>query len=92
MKKHDRKECLCLLKMFIWLLTSIVNVSNNTKCTSLNNQQCMMQVTFVNLHPNEYAQVLLCYPFSVNFDKYTGSCKLLMIYLIQYVFQTKKRL
>ena len=28
-------------KMFIGLLTSIINASNHTKCASLNNQQCM---------------------------------------------------
>ena len=28
-------------KMFMGLLTIIVNASNHTKCVSLNNQQCM---------------------------------------------------
>ena len=35
MKKHDIKQCLELLKMFIVLLGSIVNASNHTKCVSL---------------------------------------------------------
>ena len=30
-------------KIFIGLLTSIVNASNHTKCVSLNNQQCIIQ-------------------------------------------------
>ena len=39
--------------MFIGLLTSIVNVSNHTKCIPLNNQQCMIQPALINLHLNE---------------------------------------
>ena len=42
--------------MFIGLLASIVDDSNNTKCISLNNQQCMVQPTVINLHPNEYSE------------------------------------
>ena len=42
-------------KMFIGLLTSVVNASNPTKGVSLNNQQCLIQPT-LNLHPNEYTQ------------------------------------
>ena len=41
-------------KMFIILLISVVNVSNHTKCVSLNNQKCMIQPTLINLHFNEY--------------------------------------
>ena len=32
-------------KMFIVVLSSIVNASNNTKCISLNNQKCEIQPT-----------------------------------------------
>ena len=39
-----------ILKMFIRLLTSTVSASNHTKCVSLNNQKCMTQPTFINLH------------------------------------------
>ena len=42
--------------MFIGLLASIVDDSNHTKCISLNNQQCMVQPTVINLHPNEYSE------------------------------------
>ena len=45
-----------LQKTFIGLLASTVNASNHTKCISLNNEQCMTQPTFINLHPNEYSQ------------------------------------
>ena len=64
-------------KMFIRLLTSIVNTSNHTKCVSLNNQQCMIQSTLINLHPNEYTQGLHYYPFAVNLDRCVGSCNTL---------------
>ena len=37
---------------FTGYLASIVNVSDNTKCISLNNQQFMTQPTLINLHPN----------------------------------------
>ena len=38
---------------FMGILINIVNVSNQTKCVSLSNQKCMIQPTFINLHPNE---------------------------------------
>ena len=38
-------------KIFIGLLTSIVNVFNHTKCVSKMNQKCMTQPTLINLHP-----------------------------------------
>ena len=43
-------------KIFIVLLTGIVKASNHTKCVSLNNQNCMIGTTFINLHPNECSQ------------------------------------
>ena len=45
-------------KTFIGLLTSVVNASNHIKCVSLNNDQCMVQPTLINVHPNEYSQGL----------------------------------
>ena len=43
-------------KIFIGLLTGLVNGFNHTKCTSLSNQKCMTQPSIINLHPNEYSQ------------------------------------
>ena len=40
-------------KIFIALLSNIVNEPNSTKRVSLNNQRCMIQPTLINLHPNE---------------------------------------
>ena len=63
--------------MFIGLLTSIVSTSNHTKCVSLSNQKCMIQLTFINLHPNEYSQELHYYPFAAKLDRCVGSCNTL---------------
>ena len=60
-------------RMFIGLLTSLVNASNYTKCVSLNNQQCMIQPVFINLYPNEYSQGIRYYPFAINLDRCVGS-------------------
>ena len=73
--------------MFIILLTSIVNVSNLTKCVSLNNQQWIIQPNLISLQPNQYSQGLRFFPFAVNLDGLLEAVILLMTYLIEYVFQ-----
>ena len=60
--------------MLIGLLNTIVNGSNHAKCLSLNNRQCMTQLTLINLHPNEYTQGLHYYPFAVDLNRFVGSC------------------
>ena len=70
-------------KMFIVLLTSIVNSSSlvnafgHTKFVSLSNQKCNMQPTLTNLHPNEYSQEPHYHSFVVKVDKCVGSCNTL---------------
>ena len=64
-------------KMFIVLLTDIVNSSYHTKCVSLSNQKCEIRPTFINLHSNEYSQEFHYYPFEVKLDRYIGSCNTL---------------
>ena len=59
------------------LLNSKVNASNHTKWVSLSNQKCKIQLTLINLHPNEYSQKLHYYPFAVKLDKCVGSCQTL---------------
>ena len=55
-------------KMSIGLLTGrTINVS-------LSNRKCMTQPSIISLHPNEYTQGLLYYPFAVNLDRCVGSC------------------
>ena len=61
-------------KVFIGLLTSLVNGSNHTICVSLSNQKCMMQPTLINLHHEEYSQEFHFYQFAVKLDRYVGSC------------------
>ena len=44
-------------KFFIVLISKIIiNDFNHTKCVSLSNQKCEIQLTLINLHPNEYSQ------------------------------------
>ena len=45
-------------KIFIKLLTSIVNFSYHTKHLSLSNQKCTIQPILLNLHPSDYTQGL----------------------------------
>ena len=66
-----------LKKAFMGFLTSTVNASNNIKCVSLNNEQCMTQRTLINFHPNQYSQGLCYYPFAINLDRCARSCNTL---------------
>ena len=47
--------------MFILLLSNTVHGSNHTKCTSLNDQKCMIQPTLI----DEYSQEFYYYSFAV---------------------------
>ena len=64
-------------KIFIRLLTVLVDGSNHTKCLSFSNQQCMIQPTLINLHPNENSQEFHYYPFAFKLDRCVGSCNTL---------------
>ena len=64
-------------KIFIELLTGLVNGSNYTKCVSLSNQKCITQPTLINLHPNEYSQEFHYNPFAIKLDRCIGSCNTL---------------
>ena len=58
------KQVFLVLLRFSGSLASIVNTSNHIKCISLNNQQCMAQLTLANLHPIEYTEGLLGIKYS----------------------------
>ena len=60
-------------KIFIGLLTGLVNGSNDTKCVSLSNQKHMIQPTLINLNPNEYNREFHYYRFTVKLDRCVGS-------------------
>ena len=66
-------------KIFILLLSSIVNASNHKKCVRLSNQKCETRLTHINLHPNQYSQEFDYYPFlvPVRLDWRAGSCNTL---------------
>ena len=64
-------------KIFIGLLTGIVSTFNHRKCGSLSNQKFVIQLTLINLHPNEYSQEFHCYPFVVKLDRFVESCNTL---------------
>ena len=59
-------------KIFIGLLTGVVNGFNYAKCVLLSNQKCEIQPTLVSIRPNEHSQELHCYPFGVKLDKSAG--------------------
>ena len=64
-------------KIFIRLLTDLVNGSNQTNCMLLSNEKCMVQPFLINLHRNEYSQKFHYYPFAVKLDICGGSCNTL---------------
>ena len=64
-------------KIFIGLLTGLVNGSNHPKCVSLSSQKYITQPTFINLRPNEYSQEFNYHPFAVQLDRCVGSCNAL---------------
>ena len=60
-------------KMFIILLSNIVNGLNHTKCMPLTNQKCMIQPTLINLHRKEHSQEFHYYQYMVKLDRCVGS-------------------
>ena len=69
--------------MFIGLLTSIFNASNDTNFVSLNNQLCITQTTPIKLHPNEQlAKKLLVQ------KRMSEVVMFFMIYLVEHMFLT----
>ena len=64
-------------KMFVILLTGLVNGFNRTKCVSLTNQKGTTQPAIINLHPNKYTQGLYYYPFTIHIYRSVGTCNIL---------------
>ena len=66
-------------KVFIAILSSsklIANDSDFTKWILLNNQQFITKPNLIDLNPDEYNQKLRYYRFTVNLDKFSGSCNI----------------
>ena len=80
------------LLSFSGSLASMTNVSIFTKCTFVNNQPCMTRPALIDLNLDEYNQGSHYYLFIVNLDRYNRSCNTLDINLVDYVFQTKKKM
>ena len=84
-------------KIFIRLLTGLVNGFNHPKKVSLSNQKCMTQPTLINLYLAEYSQEFRCYPLLLKLDTSILEVLLevsiyLMTYLIKYVYQKKQKI
>ena len=64
-------------KVFIGLLTGLVNGYNHTKFVSLSNQKYQIQPTLINLHSNKYSQEFHYYSFAVKLGRCVGICNTL---------------
>ena len=62
-------------KMFIVLLTGLVNGSNHTKCVSLSNQKCKTQPTLINYILINTVKNYIAIHFRL--DRCVGSCNTL---------------
>ena len=68
----------------------MVYVYNYTTFIYLNNQSCITRRTLIDINPHENNQGLRYYPFMVNLDNTMEVVILLMIHLVEYVFQIKR--
>ena len=76
-----------ILKMCVVLLPNLVNASSHTKCASLSNQKCKIQLTLINLHPKYTSINLKLIQIDV-----LKIVILLITSLIKYVFNTKQKI
>ena len=70
------KKDIALLS-FSGSLSRMVTISDFTTCMCLNNQPCMARPTLIDLNPDEYNRRLGYYVFTVNLDRFNGSCNTL---------------
>ena len=79
--------------MFIRLLTSTANASNQLMLLPLNNQQCMTRLILINLYRSEYTlkDYVTIYLLLIQIDV-SEFVILLIIYLIEHVFQTTRKI
>ena len=55
----------------------ILSLSLKLIITILNNEQCLTQLTYINVHTNEYIEELSYYSFAVKLDRWMKSCNIL---------------
>ena len=74
-----------MFSLFIVLLSFRSSLAcDQTKCLFLNDEQCIVRPTLIDLNPAE----LKYYQFTISLNKCTGSCNVLSP---QYVFQKKQK-
>ena len=64
-------------RMFIVLLTNLLNSTSHAKYVFLSNQKCETQPSLINLYPNENSQELHYYPFTIKLDRRVENCNTL---------------
>ena len=64
-------------KIFVGLLTGLVNGSNHPTSASISNQKCVTQPTLISSYPNEYSHEFHYYPFAVKLYRCVESCNTL---------------
>ena len=79
-------------KMFMALLIVIDNASNHAKSMSLSKQECMIQPTLINLHPNNGVRNFFTIHLQLSLRDVFEVVILIMTYLIKYVFQIKQKI
>ena len=67
-------------------LARLAKISDHTKCISLKNQPCLARATLFDLNPKE----LHYNPFMVKIVYLIKALILLMIHLVEFVFQIKQ--
>ena len=85
------KKVFNALLIFSGSLASMANVSNYTKCLSLNNQSCMTRPTLIDFNPDEHNQRLSYYAFMANINRCNEVVIFLMIHLVKYCSKHNRR-
>ena len=67
------KQMFIVLLSFSSSFTHIANISDRTKCLSLNEESCIVRPTLIDLNPFEHKN----YPFMISLDKCSESCYVL---------------
>ena len=60
------------IKKYFFTAITFFNLSNvnSLECVSMNNQECKLRTTIINLNTNEF----MFYPYSIKINRCKGSC------------------
>ena len=75
------------MDLVVYLMDLIIK-----NCISSINQKCMIQPTFINLHPKKYSQELHYYPFAAKLGRCVGGCATLNVLSIKLYVQIKQKI